>query len=111
MARFGSASSRLCRGAWAAPPMGRDFPGHFRLWSSPLEPSALQALAWLGHQAGARHPLSCLAEPQSCRIYKDAFHEQSPITPTPFLMPTHPSTPAEVQVPRRPQPPQVNGRQ
>lgn len=70
------ASSRRCRGAWAAPAVGRDPPWHFKLWTSPLEPSALQAPARLGHQACARlsglvHPVllcrgSVLQSPQVC---------------------------------------------
>lgn len=35
--------------------LGRDPRRHFELWTSPLEPSALKALARLGHQVCA-HP-------------------------------------------------------
>lgn len=59
--RSKGASSSCCCGAWAAPPTGTP-PWHFKLWTSPLEPSALEALAQLGcqvcaHPSGLVHPV------------------------------------------------------
>jgi len=86
--RYKRASSRRCCGAWGAPPVGRDPPWHFKLWSFGAQCTQSSATVGSSGVWSSFRPCSLLsgsAETQLYRVHRDVFHEQSPLTPTPFF--------------------------